>query len=296
MAEEITSLIDEPAPAADQQEPSTEDQPVDQSQDAAADQQKPQQTPQSQDQQAPEGNPQWWKPDLFKLKYRGQSVSPRDYNHAKDLMQQGWSYKQAMSEVNRQKQDLEQTKSRYSQYETLDQAFKTNPAFAQKIWQMYQEAQQGGQQAQGSQTLDPQYQQLFQQFSGVQEKLKKWEESQADQEVNHEVQDLKAKFPTVQWDSVTESGHTLIWDVINHAYTTKFPSLLAAARDYLWDSMQSTATMQGAQQVAQARAKQVKAGVVGQGGKPGAPQTSSKSIKDMSYDDLTEMALKELKH
>jgi hypothetical protein len=248
---------------------------------------------------APQGDPKWFKPDLFKLKYRGSQVTPKDYNHAVQLMQQGWSYSQAMEQVKREKADLEARGQAYSQYEKLDQAFKQNPAFAQKIWQMYQEAQ-GGAQAQPAQqpqqqSADPRVQQLYQTVSQMQQKLQTWDNYQADQEVQREMGDLKSKMPDIQWDQTTESGHSLMYDVLSHAHQHRFPSLMAAARDYLWDSHAANARMSGAQQVADAKRKASKQGVVSAGGN-GPAQSSGKTVnvKDVSYDDLTSMALKSL--
>lgn len=257
-------------------------------------------TQQAQSAPQQEANPAWFKPDLFQLKYRGQQVAPKDYNHAKQLMQQGWSYSQAMAEVNKQKAEIESQRGRYTSYEKLEQAFAQNPQFAQKIWQMYQEAQgQGGQQQaqQGSAPTpqDPQYQRLFQTVSGLQERLTQFDQMQADSEVDHEIQDLKSKLPSVQWDAVTETGHSMLHDVLSHAHQNRFPSLLAAARDYLWDTTVANAQMQGAQQVSQQRQKQARQGIVQAGApKPTGTSEGGKDIRDASYDDLTAMALKDL--
>ena len=248
---------------------------------------------------APQGDPKWWKPDLFKLKYRGTQVSPRNYNHAVSLMQQGWSYSQAMEALNRERSELQTQGKLYEQYGALDKAFKTNPAFAAKIWQMYQEAQ-GQQQPAGQpqaqpQANDPRMQQLFSVVLGLQEKLKGYDDREADTEVQSEMKDLRESIPDAQWDATTESGHTLMWDVLNHACQQGFPNLKAAARDYLWDSQAATAKMAGAKQAAEARMKAAKAGVVGTGGnKPAQGAGKTVNVKDVSYDDLTRMALDSL--
>lgn len=243
-----------------------------------------------------DSNPKWWSPEAFKLKYRGQTVSPKDYKHAVTLMQQGWSYSEAMAQLKGEKEQFESQKGKYTQYEKLEQAFAQNPAFAQRIWQMYQEAQTGKQQP-GQQQVqqDPQYHQLFQTVSSLQERLRSFDESNADKEVQREVDDIKSKLSDVQWDQVTETGHTLMYDVLNHAYKNRFPSLMAAARDYLWDTQVANAKMAGAQQVATAKQRATKAGVVQSGANsPVQAQNRKVNVRDVSYDDLAQMALKDL--
>jgi len=254
-------------------------------------------------QQAPAqpSSPSWFKADQIKLKYRGQEVSPRDYNHAVQLMQQGYSYSQAMAQVNQMRQQLESQKGKFSQYEKLEQAFQQNPAFAARIWSMYQEAmggrgqQPGQQQVQPNTPQDPQYYQLMQMVQQMQGRLSQWDEAKADESVEREIQDLRSKFTTVQWDATTETGHTLLYDVLNHAHQHRFPNLLAAARDYLWESQVANAKMAGAQQTAQQRQRNAKAGIVGSGA--AAPAGASKggvNLRESSYEDLTDMALRDL--
>jgi len=262
----------------------------------------PQQDPQAAP--APEtdpqvSNPEWFKPDTFQLKYRGQTVAPKDYQHAVNLMQQGWSYSEAMRSLKTEKDEFESQKGKFTQYEQLEQAFQRNPAFAQKIWSMYQEAQgnQGGQQQQQQMPTpqDPQYQQLFQMVSGMQDRMRAQDSKDSDAQVKQEIETIKASMPTVQWDQQTETGHTLIYDVLNHARQGQFPTLTAAARDYLWDTQQANARMSGAQQAANAKQRATRQGVV-QTGKPTPTQGGTKTVnvKDVSYDKLAEMALKSL--
>ena len=263
---------------------------ADQTETQPQQQQQPNQAQTQQQQQ-----PSWWKPDLFRLKYRGQTVSPRDYNHATQLMQQGWSYSQRMAELNRQQQEIEADKARYSQYAQLDDAFRMNPAFAQQIWAMYQQAaaQQGGATAPQSQT-DPAYQQMYQMMSQMQQRLQNFDNQRADQEVESEIGTLRQQYPQTQWDAITESGHSLLWDVINHAYSGRFPSLNAAYRDYMWDSVQANARGQAVQQQTQARQRAARQGVVDAGAPAPAKGKERVNLHSSSYDDLTDMALRDL--
>lgn len=255
---------------------------------------------QQQSQQATPQSPTWFKADQIKLKYRGQEVSPRDYNHAVQLMQQGYSYSQAMAQVNQMKQQLDSQKGKFTQYEKLEQAFQQNPAFAAKIWSMYQEAM-GGKGGQAPQSgvqpntpQDPQYYQLMQMVQQMQGRLSQWDEAKADSEVEREIQDLRTKFSTAQWDAVTETGHTLLYDVLSHAHQNRFPNLLAAARDYLWETQVANAKMQGAEQTAQQRQRNARAGVISNGAAAPAKSGGKVNLGETSYDDLTNMALKDL--
>ena len=297
MAEKELEVLEAAEETADQQElPIEGSQPDDGPSGEAAEKPQPDQ---KQTQQATPQSPDWFKADQIKLKYRGQEVSPKDYNHAVQLMQQGYSYSQAMGQVNQMKQQLESQKGKFTQYEKLEQAFQQNPAFAAKIWSMYQEAMGKGGQApqpgvQPNTPQDPQYYQLMQMVQSMQGRLSQWDEARADSEVEREIQDLRSKFSTAQWDATTETGHTLLYDVLAHAHQNRFPNLLAAARDYLWESQVANAKMAGAQQTAQQRQRNAKAGVISNGAAAPAQNAKKVNLGETSYDDLTSMALKDL--
>lgn len=268
-------------------------------------------TTQDQDRQQatqPDGqtSPAWWKPDLFQLKYRGTTVSPRDYKHAVSLMQKGWSYESAMAEVKREKEqfekEVETNKRRWEQYERLEDAFRQNPAFAQRIQQLHAESMAAAQQGAGQQQpqyqqqgypQDPRVSQLLQQMQGLSQWREQAEAQQADTEIAHEIEAVRAQFPMVQWDVASESGNSLLYDVIVHARDGRFPSIMAAARDYLFDTIQANAKMQGAEQVAQARQRQVRQGVVGTGAPKPAAAPSPVDIRNMDYDQITSLAKQE---
>lgn len=278
------------------QQPDTSVQSADgeQTQQQEQTQQKPQQATQA------DGNasPPWWKQDLFKLKYRGSEVTPRDYNHAVQLMQKGWSYEQAMAQVNAQKQEIESQKQAYEQYAKLDKAFKENPAFAQRIQQMYAESmgmaqanQQQQQQMQQQYAIPPQ---LSQELSQMRQFIAQEQERRADSEVQQEIQSLKSQFSNEQWDAVTETGHTFLYDVLNHAKENRFPNLMAAYRDYTYDRVANNARMQGVQQAAQQRQQQVRRGVIGAASPKPPASVKPEYNPNMSYDDIVAQAKKQL--
>jgi hypothetical protein len=233
-------------------------------------------------------NPAWWKPDLFSLKYRGAAVSPKDYKHATALMQKGWSYEQSMEQVKREKAEIDANRSRYEQYERLEKAFNENPAFKQRILQLQQETANGQVQQQGQQAIDPRFQQVTQKLEEFDKFVGSLKEQQADQAVSSEIESLRSKFGETKFDEVTESGHTLMWDILNHAHTNKFPSLLSAYRDYMFDNVAANAKMQGAQQVAQQRQSNARKGVVSVGTPKPAAAIPPQDMRNMSYDQITE--------
>lgn len=246
-------------------------------------------------------SPAWWKPDLFKLKYRGSEVSPKDYGHAVNLMQKGWSFEQAMSQLKREREEFDATRGKYSQYEKLDEAFAKNPAFKQKILDMYREHHDGGAQPQRSNAAvanavagDPAFQQILSEVGNIKKAVEQWQEEKADESVQVEMRELRGKHPTVNWDQITESGHTLMWDILNHAHSNKLPSLATAFRDYMFDTMTTNAKMQGAEQVAKQRQENARKGIVSTGSnKPVAPRPST-DVRQMSYDQISEMIKSEL--
>lgn len=237
-----------------------------------------------------EDAPEWFKADLVKLKYRGAEVSPKDYNHAKELMQKGWSYEQAMAGIAQQKQEYEANKQRFADYEKLDEAFKQNPAFAQRIQQMYLEAQgqQAPEQAQShGQQLAPELMEKFKQYDGF---IAQAQNAQADTAVRGEIESLKGKYSTENWDAVTETGFSFLRDVLKHAHDNRFPSIEAAYRDYTFERVANNAKMAATEQVANQRQRQARQGIVSTGAQKPAQAAPPVDISGKSYDELTEMA------
>jgi len=238
-----------------------------------------------------DGAPEWWKPDLFKLKYRGSEVSPKDYQHAVNLMQKGWSYEQAMAEVKSGREELEGLRQKYGSYEKLDEAFRKNPAFAQRIQQMYLEAQQQRQgqpqypaQQYHNQQLAPELTQKIEEF----EQFKtQWQNEQADNTIRGEIDTLKGRYPGENWDGMTETGFTFLRDVLKHAHDNRFPTIEAAYRDYTFDRVANNAKMQGAEYAAQQRQRQVQRGVVSTGSQKPANAPPPIDVSNMSYDEIT---------
>ena len=274
--------------AAPEQEP-TEQPDETQATEQPAPQQQPAPAP-----QAPDTS--WFRPDQVQLKYRGRTVQPRDYNHAVELMQRGWDYAQRMGDLKQQLQQIESMKGKYGQYDQLEQAFQQNPQFRQRIMQLYAEAtgqvQPGQQPTQSQLQNDPAYRELYQMMQGMQGQLRTWQESKADQEVEGEIEQLKNSMPTIGWDGRTETGHTLLYDVIQHAVKNRFPNLAAAARDYLWDTHTTAVRAEAAKQAAEQRKANSRAGVVSKGQRP--PQRKGQSLSGKSYDELAEMAKQSL--
>jgi len=267
------------------QQPETTPEPV-----ADTTPQQEQQTPQSAP--APDGsNPTWWKPDLFQLKYRGAAVSPKDYSHAVALMQKGYSYENAMSEVKREKAEVDALKSKYIEYEKLEEAFKTNPAFKAQILRLKQESE--GARAVQQSYANPQLEQVTQKLGEFEKFMGTWREQQADNAVQSEIESLRAKFPDAPFDAVTESGKTLMWDILNHAHTNRLPSLMTAYRDYMFDNVVTNAKMQGAQQAAQQRQANTRKGIVSTGTPKPASPVPPQNVRGMSYDQIAEQIKKE---
>jgi hypothetical protein len=233
--------------------------------------------------------PAWWKPDLFKLRYRGSEVSPKDYQHAVALMQKGYSYEQAMAGVKRDKEALDARGKQFEQYEKLDRAFKENPEFARRIQQFYVETMGGGGQQLEGQVAQPAAipPQMVRQLQEFQQFKAQAEERMADQDVEREIGDLRSKFADEKWDQQTETGHSFMYDVIAHARDNRFPSLLAAYRDYTYDRLANTAKMRAAEQAAQTRQRQTRQGVVAGQAATRPAAKPPLDVTKMSYDDIT---------
>jgi len=182
---------------------------------------------------APEFNSQHWA-----LNYRGQQSFPRDRNHLIDLAQKGQGYERGQEELNRMKTEYAQKEAGFQKYADLENRFNSDPTFAQKVWDLNNQQVNGG--VQESYEQDPRYDNLLGEVNTLKESLQFQQSEQADTSLNTEIRELQSN-PTFQgqdWNMDNGYG-SLTNRVMQHSLDGNFPSLAAAAKDYLWDSMQS---------------------------------------------------------
>ena len=133
-------------------------------------------------------------PDEWLLNFKGQPIKPKDRQHLVNLAQQGYGYSQAMEKLNKEKEAIAQSKTQYDKYAQLDQRFQSDPAFRQKIEQLFNGGEQPEQTQQAGQSpaLPPE----------IMDKLNKAEQFQqtilqerADQKLQSEIETMKKDHP-----------------------------------------------------------------------------------------------------
>jgi hypothetical protein len=244
-------------------------------------------------------------PDTWQLKYRDQTIKPKDRNHLISLAQQGFSYSQRMAELKAREQEIETNRQRYEQYEKLEAAFEKNPKFRDQIFEWYQQSftpaqqqqqQQQVQQQAGTAQIPPE---LIEEITA----LKQWREEQqqqaqqqqaqqADQQVMGEIEKLKEKYPRDDWDSLSSNGVTLIQEIVKHALDNGGIKLETAYRDLMWDTHVRTTEAETLKKAAEDKKAAAKAGIVS-GGKSKGAKAPEPTTQAVNYDEA-EKHIKEL--
>jgi hypothetical protein len=234
-------------------------------------------------------------PNQWALNFKGQPVIPRDRQHLINLAQKGHSFEQRMEDLNKQQKDIEGLKSKYSQYEPLDQLFRENPQFASEIMHLRQKYEGGVQQptgeapAQAQSHVPPQVLQEIEQLKGNYQKLISENE---DYKLNQEINALKSQYKDHDWDSDDGTG-TLEQRLLKHAMDNKLGSIRSAYRDYFFDQYAAQAQNSAIAQNAEKQKELNKAGIV-QTGTPAPEAKSTFDHKKASYDDIKAEALNRL--
>lgn len=238
--------------------------------------------------EVPQFNPQEWA-----LNYKGQQVMPKDRDHLVNLAQKGWSYEQAMEQINREKQEFAKQQGEISRYIELDKAIKADPQFANSLYEFIRQYNEGGQQQQqqNQQQENPEYVQLRQEL----EDLKSWKQQnlleRAQEQIDSELANLAQRYPNYDWQSDTGSG-TLAYRLLKHAHDNNFVDLHTAFKDLMFDEVSKQTKFDTLKQQKEVQQRQAKQGVV-QTGSPAnvAPKKPAAYSSGDSYNDLYKKAL-----
>jgi hypothetical protein len=247
--------------------------------------------------QAVSNAPSAFDANYWGLKYRGQEVYPRDEAHLRDLAQMGWSYSQNMEALNREARELERLKSHYSQFEAIDETFKNNPIFAEKVRELHEKLNNGesfdGQSEEDTNSIatNPEFLAIKKEL----EAMKTWREEirnrDADQSIQNELQELQKAFPGQQW-GVDNGDGTLEQRIMKHAIDNDISSLRSAYRDYMFDSAQQAAAQAALEQYKQTVQKNNVQGTFAKSvNPPPAPMKSYAYRRGDDYRDLTQKAM-----
>ncbi len=258
----------------------------------------PEQAPQQQP--APEVAPfggQNFDANNYKMDYRGQQVFPRDAAHAKQLMQQGFSYSQSMEEVGKMRKDLEKQQSdmeqTYGKYKDFDQQLQNNPNLYNAFNTSWQAAQNGEQPGQTGQTFNPVYDKKVEALEG---KIQSLLDANEDRALQGNMEKLKQQYPQYDWEADNGDGKLDI-RVMRHAHGLGLNenNVHLAFLDYHKDQLINGARTQAAGQVADKVQAQNKAGIQ-QGTPATAPAPEGKKIdhKNLTHGQLSQLAKADL--
>lgn len=268
----------------DQREGSSSQDTQDQGGSDTAGQQQPQQTSQN------------WNPQEWALNFKGQTILPKDRTHLVNLAQKGYGYETAMEQINQERQRIAQQQGQYQRYTQLDEALKSNPEFAQKLWNFVQQQQQPGQKpADQEGELPPQVLQLQSEL----EEIKSWKQQQAEQAasqaIDRELQEIAQAYPQYDWRGDDGTG-SLAWKIMKHAYDNNLPSMKTAFRDMMFDNAASQVKLDTLKKAKETQQAQHRQGVVQTGGASAGVSTAKKTpySPNDSYADLASKAIQAL--
>lgn len=238
-----------------------------------------------------------WDGKPFALKFRDKEIVPESRDKLINWAQLGYSYDKRASDLKAREEQIQRQSQEYQQYAQIAKAFESNPQFKQQILNMYYQALNGGaggaalsqaQQgdAQGAQAAIPP--QLLETVNGLQQRLSVYEQQQADQNLNREVETLKGKYKDVDFTTPSESGQTLIDEVFEMAHKMGGVPLEAAFRNLHYEKAIENAK---AAALANAQAAKAKGGGVVPQGRPAPGKPKPINPAAMSYDELAKSVI-----
>jgi hypothetical protein len=258
---------------------------------------------QQEGQQTVGGDPSW-NPKEWQLKFRDQTIVPKDRNHLVSLAQQGYSYSQRMNELKQREAQLNSQSQQYEQYKQLEQAFEKNPQFREQIMQWYQNSLTPGVAPQSQANATPQQSSIppellkeIQELKGWKEEFTQYQQQQleakADQEIQSEIQSLQQKYQRDDWETPSSNGgDTLMKEIIKHAYEMGGVKLEVAYRDLMWDQHTKDAEIGGMKKATESQKAARAAGTVAGGKSKGASAAPAFNPAGMDYRDIE----KQIKH
>ena len=239
-----------------------------------------------------------WNAKEWQLKFRDQTIVPKDKHHLVSLAQQGYSYSQRMHELKQREDQLNGKSQQYDQYAKLEAAFEKNPGFREKLMQWYQDSLTPGTAptataAPSQSSIPPELLKEIQDLKGWKAEWEKSQQEQkkekADQEIHAEVESLKSKYARDDWDTPSSNGLTLAKEVMKHAYELGGVKLETAYRDLMWDSHTKSAEITGIKKATENQAAAKKAGVVSGGKSRGASPAAPVNTAEMGYDQIAKL-------
>ena len=228
---------------------------------------------------------------------------------------QGYNYAQQMEALNSEKstwqQKLEEMNKQMeslSRYKQFDDFAKENPQWAdhvQQAWEARHQYQEG---------LDPEdpvsnkvaelqkmiETTLNERLSPIEQRFQQAETQQKqvaeDRQLETQRQQVAERFKNVDLDQVDDQGKTLEYRVLEHMQQNGISNFETAFKDFYFDNLVQLEREAAKEAHAKEMQKRSKQGIIGISSTPatGAPQPSNGNMKNLSYDQLAELAKREL--
>ena len=223
------------------------------------------------------------------MKFRDNTVFPKDRDDLIRLAQMGHGYSNKMNQLKQQAAEQSQTATRYEQLEKLISEIQRDPEFKDYILG-YKKPEGSPEQttdinAQVQAALAPHLQQV----TSIQQQL---EDQKADGDLEVETAELKTKYPDADWESKDTNGNTLMQDVWQRALDAD-TSLELAYRDITYDSIRNNTEAETIKKNQAAEAEKVNQGVVTSSGSQVAPAKKKGYDRGKSWNETAESALEE---
>ncbi len=239
--------------------------------------------------------------DKYKFTANGKEIVPKDDDYMKSLMSKGYDYAQKQNEMNQRGQQL-------AHYEQVDKWAKSNPDKWNHLYGSIFNSQTPDpqtQQQQQAQSADPNLAPVFEKLNKVEEKLKYLDElkeekdftrrENEDKTLREEVKSIKETYKDVDFTSLDADGKSLEYRIMEHGVQNGINSFKTAFKDLYHDNLMKMAETKGMEKGAKEIQKHKKLGLLGETPAP-LQQMNQPTIKSMSYDDLAQLALKDLGH
>lgn len=228
---------------------------------------------------------------------------------------QGYNYAQQMEALNSEKsswtQKLEEMNKQMeslSRYKQFDDFARENPQWAEHVqaaWDSRHQYQEG---------LDPddpvsnkvaELQKMIEttlneRLSPIEQRFQQAEVQQRqvteDRQYEAQLNQVRERFKNVDLDQVDDQGKTLEYRVLEHMQQTGIKNFESAFKDFYFDNLVQLEREAAKEAHAKEMQKRSKQGIIGISSTPatGTPQTSNGNMKNLSYDQLAELAKREL--
>ncbi len=270
-------------------------------------------SPEAQQTSEPEG-PQYLDLGQFNSHHVKYTANGKEISEPLDMVlkraSQGYNYGQHMNELKAEQEAITGIKQkneelqRWQQYDTFA---KENPEWAKHVQDNWDSRH-----THKDPNLDPD-DPVTQRFASIEKSLENFS-SQFGEKIgvlddfinqNHvnkeataldsEISGVTNQFKQIDFGTPDENGKTVETHVLEHMQRMQIPSFKAAFTDLYLDQILNTTTQQARQQQANAVQKQNKQGIIGSSPTPmQSGSTSNQNISSTSWNDLRDLAIKEL--